>query len=71
MAKLTKEARAKIPSQLFGVPSERGYPMADRKHAQVAVGLAAMHHDPQQAQIREKAKRLYPSLKIPSGAKGR
>ena len=67
MAKLSKEARSKIPARLFGVPSERGYPMEDEEHARVAEGLAAMHHDPHEAQIRAKAKRLYPSLKIPSG----
>lgn len=69
MAKLTKEARAKIPTRLFGVPSEREDPMPDKKHAIVAVGLAGMHHDPHTAQIRAKAKKLYPDLKIPSGKK--
>lgn len=71
MAKLSKERREKMPARLFGVPSERGYPMPDRKHAVVAEGLAAMHHDPHEAEIRAKAHRLYPDLKIPSGRKRR
>ena len=33
MAKLTTEARKRIPSSEFGEPSKRAYPMPDRAHA--------------------------------------
>lgn len=33
MAKLSTEARKKLPSSKFGLPKERKYPMEDRAHA--------------------------------------
>lgn len=33
MAKLTTKARKKIPSDEFGLPGKRAYPMPDRSHA--------------------------------------
>ncbi len=33
MAKLTAATRKKIPSEKFGLPGERKYPMPDKSHA--------------------------------------
>lgn len=66
MARLTPTARSRISTQHFGVPSKApgpgSYPMPDKHHAVEAEGLAGMHHDPHEAQIRRKAHELYPSL---------
>ena len=63
MAKLTPTARSRISREHFGVPSKApgsgSYPMPDKRHAVVAEGLAAMHHDPHSAQIRAKAHKLF------------
>lgn len=33
MAKLTSKSRNKLPKSEFGIPSEKKYPMPDKKHA--------------------------------------
>lgn len=61
---LTEAAKKKVPKSKRGVPSKSGtgsYPMEDEEHADVAVGLAAMHHGKNSAftkKIRAKAKSL-------------
>lgn len=41
MAKLTTEARKKLPKKEFGLPGKKAYPMPDREHAGLAKGRAA------------------------------
>lgn len=49
MAKLTMAERKKLPLSDFAVPSKApgpgSYPMPDKEHAAVALGLAGMHGD--------------------------
>lgn len=63
MAKLTPTARSRISKEHFGVPEKApgqgSYPMDDKEHAVVAIGLAKMHHSKNLGRIRAKAKRLY------------
>jgi hypothetical protein len=62
MAKLTSAQRKRIPKSEFAVPSKApgsgSYPMPDKKHAKVAIGLAEMHGGPVSA-VRAKAKNLF------------
>jgi hypothetical protein len=45
MAKLTAEARKKIPKKEFGLPAEKKYPMPDKNHAANAKARASeMEH---------------------------
>jgi hypothetical protein len=59
MAKLSMAERKKLPKSDFAVPSKApgpgSYPEPDKKHAQIAKGLAAMHHGPVKA-VAAKAK---------------
>lgn len=41
MAKLTTEARKKIPKKEFGLPGEKKYPMENRAHAANAKARAS------------------------------
>jgi hypothetical protein len=45
MAKLTTENRKKLSSSTFALPSERKYPIPDRKHAAVAKSYAKQELD--------------------------
>ena len=45
MAKLTTKQRKKIPSDKFGLPKQRKYPMPDRSHAANAKARAQQQHD--------------------------
>jgi hypothetical protein len=54
VARLTSKERAKIPPSKFAGPG-RSYPVEDKKHAHAAIGLAAMHHAPNEAAIDRKA----------------
>jgi hypothetical protein len=60
MAKLTPTARSKLSKSTFAVPEKApgagSYPMNDRHHAVVAIGLAQMHHSKDLGRIRAKAK---------------
>jgi hypothetical protein len=61
---LTEAAKKKVPKSRRGLPGKSGsgsYPMPDEEHADVAVGLAAMHHGKDSSftkKIRAKAKSL-------------
>lgn len=55
MARLTKAARAKLPASAFAGP-HRSYPMPDKRHAVVAIGLAKMHHSPKLGSIKAMAR---------------
>jgi hypothetical protein len=54
VARLTSKERAKIPPSKFAGPG-RSYPVEDKKHAHAAIGLAAMHHAPNEKAIDRKA----------------
>jgi len=41
MAKLSTEARKKLPKSDFGLPGSRGYPMPDKSHARNAKARAS------------------------------
>lgn len=41
MAKLSSQARSKIPKKEFGLPGEKKYPMPDRAHAANAKARAS------------------------------
>jgi hypothetical protein len=43
MARLSKRARAKIPTSQFAIPEKRKYPINTRKRAGRALGLVGMH----------------------------
>lgn len=59
MAKLTTTARKSLPKSSFGLPSQRAYPMPDRKHAALAKAYAERYASPsQRAKIDAKANRV-------------
>lgn len=68
MAKLTMAQRRALPKSKFAVPSKApgpgSYPMPDKKHADVAQGLAAMHGGPKAA-VKKKAQKLGYGAKSP------
>ena len=43
MARLSKRARAKIPTSQFAIPEKRKYPIDTRRRAGKALGLVGMH----------------------------
>lgn len=55
---VSAKVRKSLPASRLGKPGSGGYPMPDKKHAKIAKGLAAMHHDPDQAEIDAKADRI-------------
>jgi len=63
MAKLTMAQRRALPKSDFAVPSKApgpgSYPMPDKKHADVAQGLAAMHGGPTKTVAKKAAKLGY------------
>lgn len=63
MAKLTPTARSKLSAKTFAVPEKApgsgSYPMPDKHHAEVAIGLAEMHHSPDTVRVRAAAKRKF------------
>jgi hypothetical protein len=72
MAKLTAKTRAKIPTDQFGLPGKRAYPMPDKQHAANAKSRAAQFASPgERATIDAKANRvLYGSSAAPKGRAG-
>lgn len=63
MAKLTTQARKKLPLTTFGLPGKRAYPMPDKKHDKAALSGASRSYNAgnisagQEAEIDAKAKR--------------
>lgn len=55
---VSAKTRAKLPASRLGKPKSGGYPMPDKKHAAIAKGFAAMHNDPDKAEIDAKADRV-------------
>lgn len=62
VGKLSKAARAALPSKAFGLPESRRYPMPDAQHAAAALGLAKTHRkkltDDQYKRVTRKARRV-------------
>lgn len=62
MAKLSKAARIKLPSDDFAIPSKGkgnsgSYPMPDRNHMKAALSMVSRWGSPEeQAEVRAKAK---------------
>lgn len=68
-APLTAEQREDMPKKDFAVgpkssnTGEEAYPIPDRRHAAVALGMAKMHHDSADlAKVRAKVKAKYPDM---------
>lgn len=55
---VSAKVRKSLPASRLGKPGSGGYPMQDKKHAGLAKAFAAMHHDPQEAEIDAKANRV-------------
>lgn len=73
MAQLTASTRRSLPKSDFGVPSKapgRGsYPMPDKTHAKVAVGLAEMHGHHELAQKLKRKAQAKGLIKSSGGSK--
>lgn len=52
---VSAKVRKSLPASKLGKPKTGGYPMPDKRHAAIAKGFAAMHHDPDKAAIDRKA----------------
>jgi len=64
MAKLTTEARNKLPAKSFAGP-DRSYPIEDEAHARNALARVSQHGSPEEkAQVRAKVKKKYPSIQV-------
>jgi hypothetical protein len=62
MAKLTTEARKKIPKSKFAGP-DKSYPIEDKAHARNALSRVSANGIPAvKAEVRAKVKRDYPSI---------
>ena len=55
---VSAKVRKSLPPSRLGDPKTGGYPMADKKHARIAKGFAAMHDAPNKASIDRKADAL-------------
>jgi len=64
MAKLTAQARKKIPSKDFAGP-DRSYPIEDKNHARNALARVAQHGSAElKAKVKSKVHRKYPGIKM-------
>lgn len=60
MARLSKRARAKIPTKQFAIPEKRKYPINTRRRAGRALGLVGMHGSAsEKRRVRAAVKRKY------------
>jgi hypothetical protein len=55
---VSAKVRKSLPASRMGKPDSDEYPMPDKKHARIAKGFAAMHHDPDKTEIDAKADRI-------------
>jgi hypothetical protein len=55
---VSAKVRKSLPPSRMGKPDSDEYPMPDKKHAAIAKGFAAMHHDSDKASIDAKANRI-------------
>lgn len=67
--KLTAARRKALPKKDFALPGGR-YPIEDKNHARNALARASQNATPsEQAEIREKVKRKFPSIGVKRGKK--
>jgi hypothetical protein len=63
MAKLSTDARKKIPTKSFAEPDKRKYPIEDEAHARNALSRVAQSGTPaEKAKVKAAVKKKYPSL---------
>ena len=63
MADLTAKKRRALPDQTFAIPSERKYPINDRRHAANALARVAQNGTPaEKTQVKAAVKKKYPDL---------
>jgi hypothetical protein len=63
MAKLNAAKRNKLPTDVFGLPETRAYPLDTAARSRSALSRASANATPsQQKQIRAKVHRLYPDI---------
>lgn len=64
MTKLTSRERDALPTSAFAVPLRRAYPIADAKHARLAMAMVAAHGSASERKsVRDAVSRRYPSIK--------
>jgi hypothetical protein len=65
MSKLNTAERKALPTKVFGLPEERGYPLEDAGHARAALSRAKANATPeQQKKIKAKIHRMYPGMRV-------
>lgn len=65
MARLTAARRAALPKGSFAIPQKRAYPIMNESHARNALARASANASPaEQAAIRRKVKKRYPSIQV-------
>jgi hypothetical protein len=63
MAKLSTDARKKIPAKSFAEPDKRKYPIEDEAHARNALSRVAQSGTPaEKAKVKAAVKKKYPSI---------
>jgi hypothetical protein len=63
MAKLTYEARKKLKSSTFAIPSERKYPIPDKAHARNALArVSQFGSSAEKAKVRAAVHRKFPGI---------
>ncbi|MGA7317996.1 MAG: DUF6582 domain-containing protein [Silvibacterium sp.] len=63
MAKLSTNARKKIPTKSFAEPDKRKYPIEDEAHARNALSRVAQSGTPaEKAKVKAAVKKKYPSI---------
>lgn len=64
MAPLTTKARNKLPAKAFALPKERAFPIQDASHARNALARAHFASPAEQATIKSKVKKRFPSIAV-------
>lgn len=64
MAVLSYKSRKALPSSAFALPGKRKFPIEDPAHARNALARAHFASPEEQATIKAKVKRRYPSIKV-------
>lgn len=66
MAKLSTDARKRLPDSAFALPGKRKYPIEDRRHAANAESRVAQHGTPsEKATVDAAVHRRYPDMGKP------
>ncbi len=65
MARLTSQARRKLPKSDFVFPKERAYPIPDKSHARNALARVAQHGSPaMKKKVRREVEQDFPSIDV-------